>query len=153
MPQSSRVRSIALAAVVLFLLAGVAAWHFGLIPISSAVAPGNSIVIIMPYRYGATWVFDDAQAGLVREPFVGGVPQMIDVLVTNIPDAASGFRLYFSAAPFPGYQKKLTWTRGNAQGNYYHLDAPPMEGWLCPSLLKYYPGAPKELYVKAEPKG
>jgi hypothetical protein len=38
-----------------------------------------------------TWVFDDEAAGLVREPFVGGVPAMIDELVSDIPDAESGF--------------------------------------------------------------
>ena len=32
------------------------------------------------------------------------------------------------------------------------MEKPPMEGWLCPALLKYYREAPKELYVKADPK-
>ena len=27
-----------------------------------------------------------------------------------------------------------------------------MEGWLCPALFKYFDTAPKEIYVKAEPK-
>ena len=27
---------------------------------------------------------------------------------------------------------------------------PPMEGWLCPALFRYFPEAPDEIYVKAE---
>ena len=42
------------------------------------------------------WVFDDPSVGLAREPFVSGIDEMIDGLVENIPDAASGFRLIFS---------------------------------------------------------
>ena len=89
----------------------------------------------------------------MREPFVAGVPEMIDVLVKDIPNASEGFRLTFAARPFPGFQKKLTWLRGDLGGNYYQLDDPPMEGWLCPALMKYYDQAPAELYVKADPQG
>ena len=130
-----------------------AAWYYGAIPSFKGRTPENAIVIIMPYRYAGAWVFDDASAGLVREPFVGGVPEMIDLLVQDVPDAENGFRLYFSAQPFPGHQKKLTWLRGDEQGNWYSLDDPPMEGWLCPAMFKYYRKAPQELYVKAEAKG
>ena len=53
----------------------------------------NVIQVIAPYRHGGTWVFDDDRVGLLREPFVSGAPEMIDVLVADIPDAANGFRL------------------------------------------------------------
>jgi hypothetical protein len=109
-------------------------------------------MVIVPYRYQGTWVFDDPSVGLLREPFVAGVPEMIDYLVTDIPNAQSGFRLLFSARPFPGHQKKLTWSRADegGDGNYYRLEDPLMEGWLCPALFKYFEQAPPELYVKAE---
>ena len=70
----------------------------------------NQIMAIGPYWLDevATWVFDDPAAGLAQEPFVSGVPEMIDLLVKDIPDARRGFRLLFSAAPFPGYQKRFT---------------------------------------------
>ena len=90
-------------------------------------------------------------AGLRREPFVAGVPEMIKVLVAKIVDAKGGFRLLFSANPFPGHQKKLTWMRGDSGGNYYKLDDPPMEGWICPAMFRYYKEPPRSLYVKAEP--
>ena len=40
----------------------------------------NQIMVIAPYwveEFGS-WVFDDPAAGLQQEPFVGGVPEMID---------------------------------------------------------------------------
>jgi hypothetical protein len=109
-------------------------------------------MIIVPYQYGGAWVFDDAAAGLKREPFVAGVPEMINHLARDIPGATNGFRMFFSAQPFPGYQEKLTWLRSGGSGNWYRMEEPPMEGWLCPALFRYYRQAPRELYVKAEPK-
>lgn len=110
----------------------------------------NQIGIISPYWLHDTWVFDDPATGLVQEPFVAGVPVMIDDLVADIPDARSGFRLLFSALPFPGYQRKLEWVREEMGGNWYRSEEPPMEGWLCPALFRYFESAPAELYVRAE---
>ena len=144
-------RRLALVLMVLIAAAGVVAWQYELIP---GLRPGpreNAIMVIAPYRYQGTWVFDDSSSRLVREPFVAGVPEMIDVLVKDIPNADKGFRLLFGATPFPGHQKKLTWLRGDSGGNYYALDDPPMEGWICPAMFKYYSTAPANLYVRAEP--
>lgn len=82
---------------------------------------------------------------------MAGVPEMIDHLVADIPKADQGFRLTFSAQRFPAYQKKLTWTRSDGNGNYYQLDDPPLEGWICPALFHYFTEPPRELYVQAEP--
>ena len=128
------------------------AWASGLLPKRGSALPANALIVIAPYRHAGTWVFDDPGARLVREPFVAGVPEMIDVLVRDIPGATNGFRLLFSAQPFPGYQKKLSWLRGDMGGNYYKMEEPAMEGWICPAMFRYYQTAPKELYVKAEPK-
>ena len=113
----------------------------------------NQIRVIAPYWLASvqTWVFDDPAAGLVQEPFVSGVPEMIDDLVAEIPQARQGFRLLFSAQPFPGFQRKLEWVREEWGGNWYRADQPPSEGWLCPALFRYFEQAPAELYVKAEP--
>jgi hypothetical protein len=115
----------------------------------------NQIVAIAPYwleELGA-WAFDDPRVDLSQEPFVSGVPEMIDFLVKDIPQAKTGFRLLFSATPFPGYQKRLTWRREEHGGNWYACDDPPLEGWLCPALFRYFEKSPPELYVKAETKG
>jgi hypothetical protein len=132
--------------------AGVIAWQNGVFAfLQGPRLSDNSLMVIAPYRYQGTWVFDDDRVGLVREPFVGGVPEMIDVLVDDIPNADEGFRLTFSAKPFPGHERKLTWVREASGGNYYALEDPPMEGWICPALFRYYRNAPKEIYVKADP--
>jgi hypothetical protein len=114
----------------------------------------NQIIVIVPYWHAesATWVFDDPRTGLEQEPFVSGVPEMIDYLVKDIPNARDGFRMLFSLSPFPGYQKRVTWLREEFGGNWYSCDDPPMEGWLCPALFHYFDKAPAELYVKAEAK-
>ena len=113
--------------------------------------PQNTIMVLQPYWHAGTWVFDDDRTGLVQEPFVCGIPEMIDRMVREIPDARQGFRLLFSANPFPGHQLKLEWRREESGGNWY--DAPDLdaEGWLCPALFKYFEAAPRELYAKAEP--
>jgi len=112
----------------------------------------NSIFVIFPYRSAGTWVFDDARVGLVREPFVSGIPEMIDKLVEKIPNAESGFRLLFSPTPFPGFQMKLTLRREEFGGNWYFCEQLGTEGWLCPALFKYFAEAPRELFAKAERK-
>jgi len=113
----------------------------------------NSLFVIAPYKYEGMWVFDDPAVGLSKEPFIAGIDTMIDKVVASIPDADKGFRAIFSAAQFPGSHFKLKWRRAESGGNWYYSDQFKMEGWLCPALLKYFPSAPQEIYVKVEPKG
>jgi hypothetical protein len=75
---------------------------------------------------------------------------MIDALVKDIPNATSGFKLIFSNQRFPEYQQKLSWLREEDGGNWYEIEAPKMEGWLCPALFKYFVIAPSEIFVRAE---
>lgn len=112
----------------------------------------NQIMAIAPYWLVRvqTWVFDDRDVGLKQEPFVSGAPEIINLLVRGIPKARKGFRLLFSAAPFPGFQMRLLWLKEEAGGNWYRLDGTTMEGWLCPAMFHYFHTAPKEIYAKAE---
>jgi hypothetical protein len=112
----------------------------------------NALMVIAPYKYQGTWVFDDPAVGLSREPFIAGIDIMIDKAVANIWNAEAGFRAIFSASPFPGADFKLEWRRAESGGNWYYSDQFKMEGWLCPALLKYFPTAPPQIYVKVEPK-
>ena len=112
----------------------------------------NALLVIFPYKYEGAWVFDDPAVGLSREPFIAGIDTMIDQAVAEIPNAEKGFRAIFSAAPFPGSNLKLEWRREESGGNWYYSDRFKMEGWLCPALGKYFPSAPREIYVKIEPK-
>ncbi len=112
----------------------------------------NSIFVIFPYRLEGLWVFDDERVDLAREPFVSGIPEMIDQAVRSIPNAEHGFRLLFSPSPFPGYSIKLVWRREEYGGHWYFSEQFGREGWLCPALFRYFPSAPAEIYAKAEPK-
>jgi hypothetical protein len=98
------------------------------------------------------WVFDDSAVGLNREPFVAGIDKIIDQLVASIPNAERGFRLLFSATPFPGHTVKLEWRREESGGNWYFCPQFGIEGWLCPALFKYFDKTPAELYARAEAK-
>ena len=74
--------------IVVLVAVGVAlalAWTSGWMPLRRASVPANALMVIMPYRHAGTWVFDDPNTRLVREPFVAGVPEMLDVLVRDIP--------------------------------------------------------------------
>lgn len=151
MTTTRRVRWPLLAVFLVILIAGAGAWMYATRAAGRAAPSSNALMVIAPYWFNGTWVFDDPAVGLKREPFVAGVPEMIDVLVADIDDAKNGFRLLFSAKPFPGHQKTLTRIRGDSEGNFYRLDSPPMEGWICPAMFKYYKAPPEVLYIRAEP--
>jgi hypothetical protein len=108
------------------------------------------MMVIRPYRTEGVWAFDDASKGLVREPFVDEANRFIDALVDGIPNAESGFRLLFSAKPFPGFSLSFSRVREEFEGHWYACDQLGGEGWLCPALFKYFDKAPEQLFVKAE---
>jgi hypothetical protein len=113
----------------------------------------NAIRIIRPYKWQGTWVFDDAQAGLVREPFVAGADVILDRMVEGIPHAHEGVGLLFSAQPFPGYQFELRWKREEFGGNWYYSVSHGLEGWLCPAMFAYFDQAPERIFVQVKPLG
>jgi hypothetical protein len=113
----------------------------------------NAINVIAPYKHLGLWVFDDPKVGLVQEPFIAGADTMIDRVTVDIPDAANGFVLVFSASEFPGHQFALDWRREEGGGNVYYSPVLDMEGWLCPALFRYFESAPERLFVQVRPRG
>jgi hypothetical protein len=107
----------------------------------------NSIHTISPYKttYGE-WVFDDPDKGLKKEPFVAGIPEMIEAIV----DGEKTFTVRFSKKDFVGSQVKLTRTTKERGGAWYSMiyDGKEFEGWLCPALLKYFSTHPKNLFLE-----
>ena len=112
----------------------------------------NGMQVIFPFKDNGVWMFDDERKQLVREPFVCGIPEMVDLLVADIEDADGGFALYFSDRRFPGYRLKVDLVAPEAGGNWYKLtvDGTEMKGWLCPALFKFFETAPATIYAKAE---
>lgn len=114
----------------------------------------NQLFVIAPYWCNSTqtWVFDDDRVGLVREPFVEGIPAMINKLLNEagIENARTGFRMIFSANRFPG-STQLDKQQPEAGGCWYFAPDFEMEGWLCPAMFRYFEEAPDQIFVKAEP--
>ena len=112
----------------------------------------NSILCIFPYDHKGQWVFDDAECGLVREPFVSGADLIIDEMVKTLDNPSIGFTLLFSENPFPGFQLELKWQRHDLGGNWYSSDSLNMEGWLCPAMFKYFDTPPLKIYAQFKNK-
>jgi hypothetical protein len=112
------------------------------------IGPGNNkIQIIKPYLFACTWVFDDENTGLVREPFVEGADVIIDVMVKDLKNPEMGFSLIFSKDPFPNYQIKFDRENEECGGWWYNSELLNMRGWLCPALFLYFEVAPLNLYI------
>lgn len=65
----------------------------------------NCLYRVQPYRHGGTWVFDDPTRNLTAEPFVSGVPEILDAELERqgLP-LDQPFGLIFSDRQFPGAQ-------------------------------------------------
>jgi len=113
----------------------------------------NSIMMIQPYISENTgwWSFDDERTGLVAEPFVAGMSEMIDVLVKDLRNPGNGFVLVFAKTPFPSARKMVLMAEEDG-GAWYRDVETRMGGWLCPALFLYFDSAPEEVYVAAFPK-
>jgi len=120
------------------------------LPAETKKPEANALIVIKPYYYHDTWVFDDADKDLRKEPFVAGIPEILNLLVADIPNAKEGFRLTFSTGPFPGHE--LVASRGKAEsgGYWYHIEGTEQSGWLCPAMFKYFAKAPEKIYAKAD---
>ena len=114
----------------------------------------NRLFVIEPYKRNGTWMFDDERVGLRGEPFVAGMPEIIETILHNekIQQAEDGFVLVFSAYPFPGAKVELRRLREDVGGNWYAWTQTGMEGWLCPALFHYFATAPEQLFVQAKAK-
>jgi len=115
----------------------------------------NQICVIKPYWLGTvhTWVFDDSRVGLVQEPFVLGIPEMINALVSkNLGDdypIEQGFRLLFSEDELPQYQEALT-KQSEESGGCWYKQSDGQRGWLCAAMFHYFSKTPDMIYLKAE---
>ncbi|NCA14422.1 MAG: hypothetical protein EBS89_09855 [Proteobacteria bacterium] len=111
-------------------------------------------MVLRPSKNQGVWAFDDPATGLQREPFVNGIPEIIETTLANngipLDKAVKGFNMYFSAEPFPGCQATLSLLHPDCGGNWYLCEETGQKGWLCPALFKYFEDAPAKIYVKCE---
>jgi hypothetical protein len=144
MVQQTSGRILAVLVIVFVAAAAIAEYKF--------VSAGNALLVIEPYRVGKGWAFDEPRLGLKGEPFVQGIPEMIDKLVAGMPGSDKSVRLIFSQCPIPGAQLKLDRRGEQDGGNWYYSNDYQTTGWLCPALFRFFPRAPQHIYVKAEQK-
>ena len=105
----------------------------------------NQINIIYPYRTAmGGWSFDDAEVGLQGEPFVSGIPEIIDSLVGE----ASRFEAFISKDPIKDYTCHFIKDPLELGDGNYILEETGAKGWLCPATLKYFVDYPNDIYVK-----
>lgn len=104
----------------------------------------NAIFTIFPYKIQGQWVFDDDSVGLVKEAFIAGADELLDVLT----EKAEKCVVLFSQNEFPGHDVKIDLIKSNETGSDYKCDALKQNLWLCPALFLYYPQAPRTIYIK-----
>ncbi len=111
----------------------------------------NSVFVIVPYKWYGSFVFDDPERGLLREPFVLGMSEMIErMLEERGINGDEGFRMYFGAIKPPDkgvYHLKLMFK--DAGGGWYRNVETRMCGWLCPAMFAYFDALPQDLYCLA----
>ena len=118
----------------------------------------NQIMIIEPYWKYGTWCFTDDSVGLKDEPFVAGIPELINAGIKqtdlNLRKCEKGFRIIFSKDEFPEYTIRLELLEDDTitSGGWYKsiINGTGYTGWLCPALFKYFEDLPQEIYAKFE---
>lgn len=114
----------------------------------------NSMMVIEIYRHAGTWCFTDENRGLLHEPFVLGIPEMLDSIIknTNQTSEKARYRVTFSAQEFPMYSAKVQKQEEESGGAWYELE-PALDtevrqrGWLCPATLKFFLTFPDTIYL------
>ena len=115
---------------------------------------GNAINIIFPWKEGGTWIFDDPERGLVGEPFVLGIPDMIDKMVELLDLADKKVKFIFSKEEFPEYHASIKKVKNQNRGAWYKVDKSNIgvvdlpNGWLCPATLLYFKRMPKRIFIR-----
>jgi hypothetical protein len=110
----------------------------------------NAMMSIKIYRHCETWAFTDPSRGLQDEPFVCGIPEIIDFFIEKFSDPAKEtHRIIFSAKNFPLSHGRLEKNEMEYGGAWYSCEN-GSKGWLCPATLKFFDEHPEELYVRFE---
>lgn len=112
----------------------------------------NAIRVIHPRWEEGQLVFDDAEAGLVREPFVAGADYVLALLSKRVPGCEKEFTLIFSDREFPGAQTSMGWKKSEYGGEWYTCEDVKQDGWLCPALFKYFGKAPERIWIQIKRK-
>jgi hypothetical protein len=105
----------------------------------------NSIFVIHPYIWNGTWVFDDEDKGLVKEPFVMNA----DIFLSLISEGDE-CTVIFSDKDFPGSQYDIERINEeeNYSGTWYYSKLFNMKLWLCGALNLFFSTSPENIYLQ-----
>jgi hypothetical protein len=113
---------------------------------------------IQIYRHAGTWCFTDEARGLLHEPFVLGIPQIIDNLISKNfnNEQIEEYSILFSSNEFPQCLNKLQKVNEEYGGAWYELikeekSETEQKGWLCPATLKFFSTFPEVIYFNLNP--
>jgi hypothetical protein len=100
------------------------------------------------------WAFDDKRHGLIHEPFVQDMTNIIsEAVVSYIGEDVDKFRIMFSANDFPGSHSRLIFKKEENDGAWYQYqksNGKIMDGWLCPALYHYFAETPSVIHFRVE---
>jgi hypothetical protein len=104
------------------------------------------INIIYPYKENGLWVFDDPETGLVKEPFILGSGEILDLF----NQGRNKLRVLFSDTNYFQESRTIILKRLAEEngGCWYQETTSGSKGWLCPQLFKYFDLPPKQIYVQ-----
>tara|TARA_R110000824_G_scaffold353560_1_gene540717 strand:- start:245 stop:667 length:423 start_codon:yes stop_codon:yes gene_type:complete len=117
----------------------------------------NSLMQITTYKLNNSWVFDDDDRGLVKEPFVAGADELLDMIAGKNKTV----NLTIASDLFPGVTHIIDRVNKSGAGlgggtDYVYLyndgktnNVNQLPVWLCPALFKFFDKAPKSIYIKA----
>ena len=115
----------------------------------------DNIQCIYPYydENMGLWVFDDAEKNLQKEALIEGIDDMLDYMVKEKGLKERKLGVAFSNTEIQNHDVLLELIEpadpnGRINGNMYRWTKNQINGWLCPSLYKYFEEAPKKLYMK-----
>ena len=120
--------------------------------IAKAAAPAseNAMFFVRLKKSDGAWHFTDKARGLIKEPLVAGIPEILEELIDEegirMSDARRGISLTFAGRKFPGWQVKLTRKKKEAGGAWYETEEGD-RGWLCPALLKFFKSHPANIWA------
>lgn len=97
-----------------------------------------------------TWVFTDPRVGLVDEPFIMGMSEIIDTAVAKSGGTEDTVEstITFSSSPFPERTHVLE-REFEEDGGWWYTTGED-RGWLCPALFLYFEEAPEKIYVQVK---
>jgi hypothetical protein len=85
------------------------------------------------------WVFDDERVGLVKEPFVMGIPEIINNAVGHLANPEAGFTVLFNNTGLPSSDVVLKKLDIESGGTWYEQEGTGMKGCCVPPFLNTIP--------------